>query len=86
MRDIEHWAQKIVRPFMPDEHRNFHTSLPFLVAAARDGEGRPWATLLFGPDGFVESPDAETLRLDAKLAVVRDVMKELAVFAEVTRR
>lgn len=69
VRDIEHWAQKVVRPFMPDEHRNFHTSLPFLVAAARDGEGRPWATLLFGPDGFVESPDAETLRIDAKLAV-----------------
>ncbi len=67
-RDIEHWAQKVVRPFLPDEHREFHTSLPFLVAGARDKEGRPWATLLFGPEGFVESADPESLRIDAKLA------------------
>ncbi len=66
--EIESWAKKVVRPFMPDEHRAFHESLPFLVAGARDQSGRPWATLLFGPDGFVESPDPESLRIDAKLA------------------
>lgn len=68
IRDIERWARKVVRPFMPDEHRDFHTQLPFLVAGARDDAGRSWATLLFGAEGFVTSPDAETLRLDAKLA------------------
>ncbi len=68
VRDIERWAQKVVRPFMPDEHREFHTSLPFLVVGARDKDGRPWATLLFGPEGFVQSPDPETLRIDATLA------------------
>jgi catechol 2,3-dioxygenase-like lactoylglutathione lyase family enzyme len=45
VRDIEHWARKVVRPFLPDEHRQFHTSLPFLVAAARDAEGRPLRVL-----------------------------------------
>ena len=68
VRDIELWAQKVVRPFMPDEHREFYTSLPFLVAGARDQAGRPWATLLFGREGFVESADPESLRIDAKLA------------------
>jgi ferredoxin-NADP reductase/predicted pyridoxine 5'-phosphate oxidase superfamily flavin-nucleotide-binding protein len=67
VRKIESWARKVVRPFMPDDHRAFHTSLPFLVAAARDQEGRPWATLLVGPDGFVESPDPESLRIRAEL-------------------
>jgi ferredoxin-NADP reductase/predicted pyridoxine 5'-phosphate oxidase superfamily flavin-nucleotide-binding protein len=63
---IEPWAQQIVRPYLPDEHRLFHTSLPFLVAAARDADGRPWATLLTGAPGFVRSPDAERLVIDAR--------------------
>lgn len=64
VRDIEDWARKVVRPYMPEEHRLFHTSLPFLVAGALDGRGRPWATLLTGPDGFISSPDRRSLVLD----------------------
>ncbi|MGI9411751.1 MAG: pyridoxamine 5'-phosphate oxidase family protein, partial [Hyphomicrobiaceae bacterium] len=48
VRDIEDWARKVVRDHMPEQHRDFHTSLPFLVVAARDAAGRPWATLLEG--------------------------------------
>lgn len=42
------YAPQFVRPYMPDPHRAFYTSdaLPFLVAAARDGTGAMWATLL----------------------------------------
>ncbi len=54
---IEPWATRVVRPFMPDQHREFYTQLPFVVATARDEAGRPWATLLAGPPGFVQSPD-----------------------------
>lgn len=66
VREIEDWARQVVRPFLPEEHRAFHTSLPFLVAAARDGQGRPWATLLAGPEGFVTSPDPGSLVIDAR--------------------
>ena len=66
VRDIESWAKKVVRPFMTEEQSAFYTSLPFLVAGARDQAGRPWATLLVGPDGFVDAPDTETLRIDAR--------------------
>lgn len=62
--DIEDWARKVVRPFLPEQHREFHTSLPFLVAAAMDEQGRPWATLLTGPDGFITSPDPRSLVMD----------------------
>ena len=65
VRDIEAWARKVVRSYLPDEHRAFHTAQPFLVAAARDEQGRPWATLLTGREGFATSPDDQTLRLDA---------------------
>jgi ferredoxin-NADP reductase/predicted pyridoxine 5'-phosphate oxidase superfamily flavin-nucleotide-binding protein len=68
VREIEPWARKVVRPYLPDEHRAFHTALPFLVAAARDGQGRPWATLLVGSPGFLTSPDPRSLVIDAKPA------------------
>ncbi|MCG8691224.1 MAG: pyridoxamine 5'-phosphate oxidase family protein, partial [Minwuiales bacterium] len=68
VRDIADWARKVVRDHMPEQHRAFHTALPFLVAAARDKSGRPWATLLTGPDGFVASPDPRTLTIDARPA------------------
>ncbi len=64
--DIEDWARKVVRPYLPDQHREFYAKLPFLVAAARDDQGRPWATLLTGRDGFVRTPDDRTLFIDGK--------------------
>ncbi len=67
-RDIERWARKVVRGHMPEEHRAFHTALPFLVAAARDDRGRPWATLLVGGEGFVTAPDPRALAIDARPA------------------
>ncbi|MCP5000204.1 MAG: FAD-binding oxidoreductase, partial [Hyphomicrobiales bacterium] len=66
VRDIEHWARQVVRDRLPEQHRAFHTALPFLVVAARDGEGRPWATILTGPDGFVSSPDPQSLVINAR--------------------
>ncbi len=66
VRAIENWARKVVRDHLPEQHQAFHTSLPFLVAAARDRRGRPWATLLVGRDGFVTSPDLRTLVIDAR--------------------
>lgn len=66
VRDIEDWARKVVRDHLPEQHRAFHTALPFLVVSARDGQGRPWVTLLDGPEGFVTSPDPNCLVIDAK--------------------
>ena len=66
VRDLETWARRVIRDHLPEEHRRFHTALPFLVAAARDDAGRPWATLLSGEDGFVRSPDSRTLSITAR--------------------
>lgn len=72
--EIEPWARQVVRDYLPEEHRIFHESLPFLVAAARDREGRPWATLLAGPPGFVRSPHARRLTI-AALPVPGDALE-----------
>lgn len=66
VRAIEEWARQVVRPFLPEQHREFHTSLPFLVAAGRDARDRPWATLLTGRRGFATSPDPRSLVLAAE--------------------
>ncbi|MEM6295197.1 MAG: pyridoxamine 5'-phosphate oxidase family protein [Myxococcota bacterium] len=50
-------APRILRPFMPEQHRTFFTQLPFVVLGTVDDEGRPWSTLRAGPPGFVGTPD-----------------------------
>jgi len=63
--EMEEWGRKVVRGALPAEHAEFYRQLPFLVAAGRDTGGRPWATLLAGGRGFVETPDATTLAIGA---------------------
>lgn len=57
-------GQKVIRDYMPDQHREFYQQLPFMIAAAVDGSGQPWATLLEGEEGFVTSPDPRQLSFD----------------------
>lgn len=66
VRSIEDWAKKVVRSYLPDQHRDFYEALPFLVVAARDENGQPWATVLEGPEGFVETLDEHNLWINAK--------------------
>jgi uncharacterized protein len=67
------YAPLVIRPFMPDQHRQFFSSLPFLVAAARDTNGNMWSTLIFSTtendhNAFVTSPDPATLEFNAQVA------------------
>jgi predicted pyridoxine 5'-phosphate oxidase superfamily flavin-nucleotide-binding protein len=52
-----------IRPFMPDQHREFFVHLSYLFVAAADAEDWPLASVLTGAPGFVTSPDATTLRI-----------------------
>ncbi|MGI9431658.1 MAG: pyridoxamine 5'-phosphate oxidase family protein [Myxococcota bacterium] len=61
--EMEPWARKVVRPLLPAEHSAFYSELPFLVAAARDARGRPWATLLTGAPGFAQAPTPDALHV-----------------------
>lgn len=63
--ELAPWAGRVVRPFMPEQHREFYAALPFVVAAARDELARPWVTLLVGPPGFASSPDPRRLVIAA---------------------
>ncbi|CAB3708318.1 pyridoxamine 5'-phosphate oxidase, FMN-binding family [Achromobacter denitrificans] len=62
---MEQAGRKVIRDYMPDQHREFFAQLPFLVAGAVDGQGDPWAGVLEGLPGFASSPDPRILRVAA---------------------
>lgn len=56
-------GRKVIRDYMPDQHRDFFAQLPFAVFGSVDAEGRPWATLRAGEEGFMQSPQPQLLQL-----------------------
>ena len=58
-------GRKVLRPYMPDQHRAFYETLPFLIAGSVDDAGWPWASVLFGAPGFISTPDGRTLRIES---------------------
>ena len=58
-------GRRNIRSFMPDQHRQFFTQLPFVLVGSVDREGRPWASALTGMPGFVSSPDPVILEIAA---------------------
>ncbi len=66
--DIAARVGGFIRDSLPEQHRAFHASLPFLIAAGADAAGRTWVTLIEGPDGFASSPGATHMMLGTTLA------------------
>jgi predicted pyridoxine 5'-phosphate oxidase superfamily flavin-nucleotide-binding protein len=65
---MEEVGKRVIRPFMPDQHRSFFAGLPFVLVGSVDEEGWPVASVLSGEPGFVQSPDAVTLDIAARPA------------------
>jgi uncharacterized protein len=62
---LAEFGARVIRDFMPDQHRDFFAQLPFLIAGTLDAQGQPWASVLAAPPGFVSSPDATRLVVQA---------------------
>ncbi|HEX4328495.1 MAG TPA: pyridoxamine 5'-phosphate oxidase family protein [Burkholderiales bacterium] len=62
---MEELGLRVLRPYMPEQHRNFFNQLPFIVVGSVDEAGQPWAGVLASPPGFVSSPDPQHLRIAA---------------------
>ena len=57
------FGDRILRPFMPNQHREFFESLPMFFIGSEDGAGNVWASILYGSPGFVQSPTDTTLNI-----------------------
>jgi predicted pyridoxine 5'-phosphate oxidase superfamily flavin-nucleotide-binding protein len=62
---VEATGGRMIRDFMPDQHRELFGKLPTLLVGSLDAQRRPWASMLVGRPGFVSSPDARRLRIAA---------------------
>lgn len=71
-------GSRVIRSYMPEQHRQFFTQLPFLIAGTVDGAGQPWASVLAGPAGFVTSPDPQQLAVRA-LPLAHDPLAQTLV-------
>jgi len=57
---------RVIRDFMPDQHRAFFEQLPFVIAGTVDARGQPWASVLAQPPGFMHSPHPRQLDVSAR--------------------
>jgi uncharacterized protein len=57
---------RVIRDHMPNQHRDFFTLVPFILAGTVDAGGQPWASVLAGEPGFIESPDPQQLVIHAR--------------------
>lgn len=60
---IEDQGRRMVRDFLPEQHRDFYRRLPFVILGAVDGQQRPWASILAAESGLLSSPDPHHLRV-----------------------
>jgi len=63
---MEGVGQRVIRDFMPEQHREFYAQLPFMVLGSVDGEGDAWATFIEGRPGFMSSPSPTALDIAAR--------------------
>ena len=57
----ERVGRRVIRDHLTEQHRAFFAALPYVLMGSLDRQGRPWATLLSGPAGFLRSPDPRHL-------------------------
>lgn len=74
---LEELGPRVIRAFMPEQHRSFFAQLPFLVLGLVDAQGQPWASVLAAPPGFVQSPDDRHLSVAALPALQDPVQAAL---------
>jgi hypothetical protein len=49
-------GRRVIREFLPDQHRQFFAQLPYVIVGTIDAIGQPWASILVGNPGFLSSP------------------------------
>lgn len=73
VREVAERLSRMIRPSMPDQHREFFEQLPFVVVGLVDERGRPWSTLCVGDPGFISSPDETTLQIASSPLLTQDL-------------
>lgn len=60
-------GRRVIRNYLPEQHRQFYSQLPYVLVGTVDDRNRPWASILVGEPGFLASPDEHTLSVTTKV-------------------
>jgi predicted pyridoxine 5'-phosphate oxidase superfamily flavin-nucleotide-binding protein len=61
---MEKFGQRVIRDYMPDQHRDFYTKLPYIIVGHADTYGNPWASILFKEQELINSPNENHLTIN----------------------
>ncbi len=67
--NMERFGRKVIRDYMPEQHRTFYQQLAYILVGHVDDKGWPWASILCNPPGFMSSSDERSLNIEAKPAL-----------------
>ena len=59
-------GRRIIREYLPEQHRQFYAQLPYVIAGTVDESGSLWSSILVGEPGFLSSGDEHSLQINAK--------------------
>ncbi|RJG13729.1 flavin-nucleotide-binding protein [Pseudomonas cavernicola] len=62
---VEEIGRRVIRSFMPEQHREFFAQQPWLLVGSLASDGQPQASLLWGAPGFIHSPEPTRLQIKA---------------------
>ncbi len=62
---LEEVGPRVIRDYMPEQHRTFFMQLPFVIVGSVEASGQPWASVLANPPGFIQSTDSHSLNIFA---------------------
>ena len=65
---MDKFARKVVRSYMPEQHREFYRQLPYIIVGSVDNQGDTWATILAGQQGFISSASPTSLEITLNIA------------------
>ncbi|QUS59556.1 pyridoxamine 5'-phosphate oxidase family protein [Synechocystis sp. PCC 7339] len=63
---MDNFGRRIIREFLPEQHRQFYAQLSYFLVGTVDAAGNPWASILVGEPGFISTPNDHTLHIAAQ--------------------
>jgi predicted pyridoxine 5'-phosphate oxidase superfamily flavin-nucleotide-binding protein len=64
---MDKFGRKVIRDFMPEQHRKFYSELPYIFLGHQDQSGEVWASLLAHDKKFISSPNDKELVIEKAL-------------------
>ncbi|NEQ74681.1 MAG: flavin-nucleotide-binding protein [Okeania sp. SIO2C9] len=63
---MDRQGRRMIREYLTKEHQEFFAQLPYVIIGTVDKSGNPWASILVGKPGFINSPSDRHLTLKAQ--------------------